>query len=374
MTLGGLEDEIVASVTCGSRHTIVVTEDGEAFSFGLGHFGVLGRSFTPFDYDADAAVVAFTGDHNEPAPQPPEALAEAAAAAAALPAAAAPAAERDYAAELVAHLDLIANLSLDDSSDQCRPKLIDSLKGIKIVGASAGHRHSLLLDENGGLYSFGSASNSGCLGHGDCEPQMYPAKITAFDDDNIRIMQMSAGVDISMAVSTTGDVYAWGKMDGGRIGLGMSKTAVTLPRRVKLSNHGTTGSGSGKSPAGPEEEDVCLKAIDVECGYVHSLIVGVDGRIHLCGGVGIEGEDDGQRREDDNHDEERHTNGSGPHNGENGNISLAPEECDGRPRPVPNFNIWHPMPEPQKETIKKERWKKFGKYEIKGRSKMLSDP
>lgn len=46
-------------------------------------------------------------------------------------------------------IDLLANLTLDDNSDQCMPKVIDSLQGIKIVGASAGHRHSMFLDTHG---------------------------------------------------------------------------------------------------------------------------------------------------------------------------------------------------------------------------------
>merc|ERR1711862_283860 len=58
VVLGGLEDECVASVSCGARHTLCVTDDGEVFSFGLGHFGVLGRSYTPFEYDSDDIVVA----------------------------------------------------------------------------------------------------------------------------------------------------------------------------------------------------------------------------------------------------------------------------------------------------------------------------
>jgi hypothetical protein len=141
VTRGGLEDEVVSSVACGSRHTLAVTEDGLVFSWGLGHFGVLGRSYTPFDYDADAAVVNFTGGEGEPlagamAPPPPahqeahpladdphhvpleaHPLADdRAAAAAANP----EPDDRDYAAELRAHLDLIASVSLDDSSDQCK--------------------------------------------------------------------------------------------------------------------------------------------------------------------------------------------------------------------------------------------------------------
>lgn len=91
-------------------------------------------------------------------------------------------------------------------------------------------------------------------------------------------MQISAGVDISMAVSTTGSVYSWGKSDGGRIGQGMRAGVISSPRRVPVVSE--TGSP--------------LKAIDVECGYVHCLIVGVNGTVHLCGGVGTDGEADGQ--------------------------------------------------------------------------------
>jgi alpha-tubulin suppressor-like RCC1 family protein len=209
--------------------------------------------------------------------------------------------------------------------------LIDSLQGIKIVGSSAGHRHSLLLDENGSVYSFG-AGNAGGLGHGDTESQMYPMRIAEFENINVRIMQISAGVDMSMAVSTTGDVYAWGKTEGGRLGLGLSNNEVTLPRRVYVANR-------DGSP---------VKAVDVECGYVHSLIVGLDGTLHMCGGVGIEGEADGQKE-----DEEM--------------VSTA-----GRPRQVADFNIWHRVPEP-KEHVKKEKWKKLNKYEVKGRAKAMTD-
>lgn len=206
VTTGGLEDECVASISCGARHTVAITEDGEAFSWGLGHFGVLGRSFTPFDHDPDAAVVNWQGPARvEDGPV--------AAAAAALPSDGIvepfrsarqidednesgvrdllnpdhpnvePSVQADlddgqvnFAAELMEHLNHIANLSLTDSSDQCIPKLMDSMKGVNIVGASAGHRHTLLLDEHGGLYSCGT----GCLGHGDTQTQMYPMKIKAF--------------------------------------------------------------------------------------------------------------------------------------------------------------------------------------------------
>jgi alpha-tubulin suppressor-like RCC1 family protein len=213
---------------------------------------------------------------------------------------------------------------LEDSSDQCIPKLIDSLEGIKIVGASAGHRHTLLLDEGGGMYSCG-AGITGCLGLGDNSSQMYPMRMKCFDDDNIKIMQMSAGVDMSMAVTTSGKVYAWGKTDGGRIGLGLKKNnRVTLPRLVHMK--------SG-------DEDI--KAVDVECGYVHSMIVALNGTIYQCGNVGLDGQLDG-------------------------------EKASGQPEQVDDFNIWHRIPEPR-ENIKTDKWKKYGTYEVKGRQKMMTE-
>lgn len=219
---------------------------------------------------------------------------------------------------------MVANLSLVDSSDQCIPKRIDSLVGVRIVGSSAGHRHTLLLDEHGGMYSCG-AGITGCLGHGDNDSHMFPMKIKAFDDEKIRIMQFSAGVDMSMAVSTKGDIYAFGKTDGGRLGLGLQQARVTMPRKVPLIYKGKL-----------------IKAVDVECGYVHSIVVGLNGTIHVCGGVGVEGEADG-------------------HNG------------TGNPEQQPDFNIWHRIKEPKEQVGKTERWKKFGKYEVRGRQKMMTD-
>lgn len=58
VTKGGLDDEVVTQISCGARHTIAVTEDGEVFSFGLGHFGVLGRSYTPFDHEPQGVLEA----------------------------------------------------------------------------------------------------------------------------------------------------------------------------------------------------------------------------------------------------------------------------------------------------------------------------
>jgi len=238
------------------------------------------------------------------------------------------AANADGVNDLINSLDAL-NLTLDDPSDQCYPVAIDSLKGFRAVGVCAGHRHSMVLDENGGLYTFGSGA-SGALGHGDLLGQEFPVKVLEFEKNNIRIHQMSAGVDISMAVSTTGHVYAWGKATDGRIGLGLGRNEITIPRLVDMG----------------EEK---FKAVDVECGYVHSIIIGLDGSVYQCGGVGTDGKDDGQQYLDTEE-------GTRP----------------GYPANLSGYNIWHRIAEPNEKVIK-QKWTKYGKYELKGRSKMMNE-
>lgn len=152
----------------------------------------------------------------------------------------------------------------------------------------------------------------------------YPCIVEA---ENIKILQMSAGVDMSMAVSTSGNVYAWGKADGGRLGLGLNPARISTPRLVSIV------SGDDGKP---------LKAVDVECGYVHCLIVALNGTVHQCGRVGVDGKADGQ-------------------------------QASGFPKQLEDFNIWHRIPEPKERKAKQERWKKYGTYEVKGRQKMMEE-
>ena len=62
VTKGGLEDECVSNMSCGCRHTLVTTEEGEVFSWGLGRFGVLGRSYNDFTYNNEVGMVVPEGE------------------------------------------------------------------------------------------------------------------------------------------------------------------------------------------------------------------------------------------------------------------------------------------------------------------------
>jgi len=170
-------------------------------------------------------------------------------------------------------------------------------------------------------------------------------------------MKISAGADISMAVSTTGQAYSWGAAKGGRIGVGMSNGYVNEPRRVSIQD------ANGEP----------LKAVDVDCGYVHSLIVALDGTVHQCGGVGTHGDSDGQAGEEGDDSRTGGIDGMwhvpGPlairvHRNHRPHFHHPLHCFVGYPRALSDFNIWHRVPEP-KEHVKKEKYKKYGKYEVR---------
>lgn len=51
----------------------------------------------------------------------------------------------------------------------------------------------------------------GALGHGDKQHQFYPKKVDFFEKNNIKVKKLSAGLYHTVALTTEGDVYSWGR-------------------------------------------------------------------------------------------------------------------------------------------------------------------
>jgi alpha-tubulin suppressor-like RCC1 family protein len=63
------------------------------------------------------------------------------------------------------------------------------------------------------------------LGHGNEENISVPCYIP--DLEKIRIIKFAAGCEHSTALSSIGEMYAWGHGDGGRLGLGNNTQCFT---------------------------------------------------------------------------------------------------------------------------------------------------
>ncbi|XP_031268137.1 ultraviolet-B receptor UVR8-like [Pistacia vera] len=97
--------------------------------------------------------------------------------------------------------------------------------------AIAGPGHSIAVTSKGVVYTFGSNS-SGQLGHGSTEEECRPRPIRSLQ--GIRIIQAAAGAGRTMLISDAGQVYAFGKDSFGEAEYGTQGTKmVATPQLVE---------------------------------------------------------------------------------------------------------------------------------------------
>jgi len=136
----------------------------------------------------------------------------------------------------------------------------------KVLKVSAGELHSLLLCEDGHVYAFGNA-HEGRLGLGPSSPPKHmtePARLELGALAGVRVVDISAGSDHSLAVRADGRVAAWG------------------------SRHAILG---GAPPPRPAESTGLPALVDetpelihlASAGNKHSLLVGRDGGVYSFG-------------------------------------------------------------------------------------------
>ena len=114
------------------------------------------------------------------------------------------------------------------------PMKISELKktGIKIKGLACGEAHTLLLDSEGTVYSFGWGDD-GQLGVEEINSELCLIKnINLVPGLPAKVSKVAAGAIFSACLSDRGQVYVWGNGDQGQLGLGpnvrSSKTPVLV--------------------------------------------------------------------------------------------------------------------------------------------------
>ena len=144
---------------------------------------------------------------------------------------------------------------------------------------SAGGSHSLALGSDGNVYAWGYNSN-GQLGNGTSSysGQSVPVRVKTPDRKtypdlpaDFTYLQVSAGVDHSLALGSDGNAYAWGWNTYGQLGDGTTSDRNT-PVRVKTPDRKTY-------PDLPED----FTYLQVSAGTYHSLAVGSDGNVYAWG-------------------------------------------------------------------------------------------
>jgi alpha-tubulin suppressor-like RCC1 family protein len=106
------------------------------------------------------------------------------------------------------------------------PECVIALNGLVVVGLSSGDRHSAAVTNVGAVYTWGCGVDGQC-GHGDFRDVPRPRVVAALA--GITVASVHCGHNFTIAVSDTGEVYAWGNNTYGQLGNGGSgKSAVPV--------------------------------------------------------------------------------------------------------------------------------------------------
>ncbi len=134
--------------------------------------------------------------------------------------------------------NLLGQLGDGSTTDSEVPAPIDAPDGVTFTAIAAGGDHSLALSSTGAVYAWG-ANSAGQLGDGTTTSSDVPVRSTA--PDGVILSAIAAGTGYSMALTAEGQVYAWGFNASGQLGDGTDASsptmaAVTLPPGVTITS------------------------------------------------------------------------------------------------------------------------------------------
>ena len=128
------------------------------------------------------------------------------------------------------HAHLHRQFGYGSSSDQLLPRSVYALKGARARSASACWSHSLVVIEEGIMYSLGYGAD-GQIGHGSG----YDLRSTKMVDVllNVRIAAAAGGNYHLLALAADGAVFSWGSNFAGKFGLEHRGENENLLKRVE---------------------------------------------------------------------------------------------------------------------------------------------
>jgi alpha-tubulin suppressor-like RCC1 family protein len=145
----------------------------------------------------------------------------------------------------------------------------------KVVDASVGRSHSLIVTESGIVYGTGENKSYQALGD-----ESKPSTLTEFTkvkDLPENIAQVSCGAEFSFAITKDGEVYGWGNPQYGQIGTGSDHQYIASTNRALFAPQ------SPKKVAFPND----AKIVQLVCGTNHGHALDDQGNLYSWGFAGF---------------------------------------------------------------------------------------
>ena len=284
---GSMVGERVVAVAAHTMHTLALTADGSVYSFGHGGCGKLGHGSEELERQprrieafsqADEVIVSIAagrqhnlaltregrvyswgsgfggklghGDRRDTSvPRPVDALAETRVTAVACGSCHSLAVDADGAVWSFGH-GVMGQLGHGDRNEQLAPKRIAALASVRCVGAAGGENHSLVHDDAGGCFSFGAGSDGRLghghdVGHGVLEELLLPQRIVALR--GLRVLSVAAGREHSVVLVDGGAVWTFGAGGSGKLGHGDARYQWLPTRVAGLRNRRVVAVAAGDS-------------------------------------------------------------------------------------------------------------------------------
>lgn len=116
-------------------------------------------------------------------------------------------------------------LSSDNKTKE--PQKISSLANFRIVDISAGSFHNLALTDTGNVFAWGR-NTSGELGDGTFVNRIFPIQVLIAE----KIKFIFAGDNHNLAISDSGEIYVWGGNNCGQLGIDSNVEQANIPIKI----------------------------------------------------------------------------------------------------------------------------------------------
>ena len=223
------------AVACGRNHTLTLDDEGNVYSFGSNYFGqsgivnkIPGRKPGRILELSNIVQIAAGGDSS--------------------------ACLDDQGNLWTFGKNNRGQLGLMDVYNRATPCKVTRINNI--ISVSCGSEFILCLTEDNVVYGFGNNDN-GQIGVRPGAIMIVRPEIIPIDD---KIASISCGGCHSVLLSTTGDVWVFGRNDGGGLGLGDRKDRTSPVKNPYLSN-----------------------IVSVRCGYMHTVVMNSENQVFSFG-------------------------------------------------------------------------------------------